>query len=36
MVINAETEGLLDELDFGPFEGLSKEKLIQEYGDQVD
>jgi broad specificity phosphatase PhoE len=29
-----ETEGLLDELDFGPFEGLSKEKLIKEYGDK--
>ncbi|MEW8988084.1 MAG: phosphoglycerate mutase family protein [Bacillus sp. (in: firmicutes)] len=23
-----ETEGLLDELDFGPFEGVSKEKLM--------
>ncbi len=30
----AETEGLLDELDFGPFEGLPKEKLIETYGDQ--
>ena len=29
----AETEGLLDELDFGPFEGLSKDNLIQQYGD---
>ena len=29
-----ETEGLLDELDFGPFEGLSKERLIEEYGDK--
>lgn len=29
----AETEGLLDELDFGSFEGLSKENLIREFGD---
>lgn len=29
----AETEGLLDELDFGPFEGLSKEHLISQCGD---
>jgi len=27
-----ETEGLLDELDFGPFEGRPKERLIQTYG----
>lgn len=26
-----ETEGLLDELDFGPFEGASKEQLITAY-----
>ncbi|MFK9095489.1 histidine phosphatase family protein [Bacillus salipaludis] len=26
-----EIEGLLDELDFGPFEGLTKEKLIEKY-----
>jgi broad specificity phosphatase PhoE len=30
----AETESLLDELDFGPFEGLPKEKIIEKYGDQ--
>lgn len=30
----AETEGLLDELDFGPFEGVSKVKLLEKYGDQ--
>lgn len=30
----AETEGLLDELDFGPFEGLSKANIIQQYGNQ--
>jgi broad specificity phosphatase PhoE len=30
----AETESLLDELDFGPFEGLSKKKIIEKYGDQ--
>ncbi|OCA89078.1 histidine phosphatase family protein [Pseudobacillus wudalianchiensis] len=29
-----ETEPLLDELDFGPFEGLPKEKLYEEYGEQ--
>ncbi|MCL6574265.1 MAG: histidine phosphatase family protein [Bacillus sp. (in: Bacteria)] len=29
-----ETDGLLDELDFGPFEGLPKEKLLEEYGHQ--
>ena len=29
MVINAETEGLLDELDFGPFEGMSKGKTYR-------
>lgn len=29
-----ETEGLLDELDFGPFEGVPKSKLINEYGDK--
>lgn len=28
----SETEGLLDELDFGPFEGLPKERLIETYG----
>lgn len=28
-----EIEGLLDELDFGPFEGHSKQKLIEEYGN---
>ncbi|WP_040205450.1 histidine phosphatase family protein [Neobacillus jeddahensis] len=30
----AEAEGLLDELDFGPFEGLPKEKLIEKHGEQ--
>lgn len=30
----AETESLLDELDFGPFEGKRKEKLLQEYGEK--
>lgn len=30
---NAITEKLLDELDFGPFEGGSKKKLIEKYGD---
>lgn len=29
----AEAEGLLDELDFGPFEGLPKEKLFEEHGN---
>jgi broad specificity phosphatase PhoE len=29
----AQTEGLLDELDFGPFEGLPKKKLYEKYGD---
>ena len=29
-----ETEGLLDELDFGLFEGLSKKDLLETYGDQ--
>jgi broad specificity phosphatase PhoE len=29
-----ETEGLLDELDFGPFEGRPKEELIETYGDK--
>jgi broad specificity phosphatase PhoE len=29
-----ETEGLLDELDFGPFEGLPKKKLIEKYREQ--
>ncbi|WP_042463989.1 histidine phosphatase family protein [Neobacillus dielmonensis] len=29
-----ETEGLLDELDFGPFEGMSKQTLWDQYGDQ--
>jgi broad specificity phosphatase PhoE len=28
-----ETEGLLDELDFGPFEGIPKAKMIERYGD---
>lgn len=28
-----ETEALLDELDFGPFEGVPKEKLLKKYGD---
>jgi broad specificity phosphatase PhoE len=28
-----ETEALLDELDFGPFEGQLKEKLFEEFGD---
>jgi broad specificity phosphatase PhoE len=28
-----ETEGLLDELDFGPFEGVPKENLIEKYGE---
>jgi probable phosphoglycerate mutase len=30
---NAVPEMLLDELDFGPFEGVSKKKLIEKYGD---
>lgn len=29
---DAQIEPLLDELDFGPFEGCSKEELILEYG----
>lgn len=29
-----ETEGLLDELDFGLFEGRSKKDLLETYGDQ--
>ncbi len=29
-----EIEGLLDELDFGPFEGVPREKLIEMYGAQ--
>lgn len=29
-----ETEALLDELDFGPFEGLPKEKLQETFGKQ--
>lgn len=29
-----ETESLLDELDFGRFEGKSKQELIQAFGDQ--
>jgi broad specificity phosphatase PhoE len=28
-----ESDRLLDELDFGPFEGLPKEKLYEKYGD---
>jgi probable phosphoglycerate mutase len=28
-----EIEGLLDELDFGPFEGVPKKKLIEKYGE---
>jgi broad specificity phosphatase PhoE len=28
-----ETEGLLDELDFGPFEGVPKKKLIEKHGE---
>jgi len=28
-----ETDSLLDELDFGPFEGQTKSELIQEYGE---
>jgi broad specificity phosphatase PhoE len=28
-----ETDGLLDELDFGPFEGRPKEKLFESLGD---
>ncbi|MEH7254402.1 histidine phosphatase family protein [Neobacillus niacini] len=28
-----ESEGLLDELDFGPFEGIPKAKMIDKYGD---
>ncbi|MDF2791282.1 histidine phosphatase family protein [Neobacillus niacini] len=27
-----EIEGLLDELDFGPFEGVPKQKLVEKYG----
>lgn len=30
---HAETEGLLDELDFGPFEGRPKEELLKANGD---
>lgn len=30
----AETESLLDELDFGPFEGLPKGKLVEAYGEE--
>ncbi|MFP3122517.1 histidine phosphatase family protein [Ectobacillus funiculus] len=30
----AETEDLLDELDFGPFEGQPKERLIEVYGEK--
>jgi broad specificity phosphatase PhoE len=29
-----ETEHLLDELDFGTFEGFPKEKLLEQYGNQ--
>jgi broad specificity phosphatase PhoE len=29
-----ETDGLLDELDFGPFEGHPKGKLVQAYGEE--
>ena len=29
-----ETERLLDELDFGPFEGRPKNQLLEEYGEQ--
>jgi broad specificity phosphatase PhoE len=29
-----ETEGLLDELDFGPFEGIPKAKMIDMYGEK--
>jgi broad specificity phosphatase PhoE len=28
-----EIEALLDELDFGPFEGVPKQKLIEKYGE---
>lgn len=28
-----EIEGLLDELDFGPYEGVPKDKLIKKYGE---
>lgn len=28
------TEALLDELDFGPFEGHPKEKLLEKYGER--
>lgn len=31
---DSETEGLLDELDFGPFEGVPREKLFEKYGEQ--
>lgn len=30
----SEIETLLDELDFGPFEGLSKEDLVEKFGKQ--
>ncbi|MHC0038565.1 histidine phosphatase family protein [Pseudoneobacillus sp. C159] len=30
----AETESLLDELDFGPFEGLPKSELIVQHGER--
>jgi broad specificity phosphatase PhoE len=29
-----EIEGLLDELDFGTFEGVPKQKLIEKYGEE--
>lgn len=32
--VHPETDGLLDELDFGPFEGVPKEKLLETYGVQ--
>ncbi|MCM3765510.1 histidine phosphatase family protein [Neobacillus niacini] len=31
---DAETEGLLDELDFGPLEGYPKGKLVEAYGEE--
>lgn len=31
---DVEVDGLLDELDFGPFEGKSKNELIETYGHQ--
>lgn len=29
-----EIDSLLDELDFGPYEGVSKQRLLEDYGEQ--